>query len=106
MKKLIFGTMALFMILAISPVKATAVKEDPKVSVTATKTTVSPEATALLVRLDEIKATDLSDMNAVQKKNLRKEERAIKSQLNDMGSGLYISAGALIVILLLVIILL
>ncbi len=46
------------------------------------------------------------NMTSLEKRNLRKEARAIRHQLNRLGGGVFISGGALIVIALLVIILL
>jgi hypothetical protein len=61
-------------------------------------------AQALLVRLDEIKSIDKSALNRDEKRKLRKEVRQIKSELNDIGGGVYLSAGAIILILILLII--
>ncbi|MDP2160321.1 MAG: hypothetical protein Q8K02_07565 [Flavobacterium sp.] len=70
------------------------------------KPSESPEAKALLLRLDEIKAMDKSELKSPEKKALRKEVRSIKKRLNEIGDGVYLSVGAIIIILLLVIILL
>jgi hypothetical protein len=64
------------------------------------------EAKTLLLRLDEISATDMSKMKSSDKKNLRKEVRNINHRLNTISGGVYISAGAAILIILLLIILL
>ncbi|MGB5377657.1 hypothetical protein [Muriicola sp.] len=63
------------------------------------------EVRVMLDRLEEIKGMDKSDLERSEKKALRKEVRAIKTQLRTTGNGIYISAGALIIILLLIIIL-
>lgn len=63
------------------------------------------EVRVMLDRLEEIKDMDKSDLERSEKKALRKEVRAIKTQLRTTGNGIYISAGALIIILLLIIIL-
>lgn len=60
-------------------------------------------ANELLYRLDEIKAMDKSKLTAPEKKQLRKEVRSTKKELNELGGGLYISVGAIIVILLLLV---
>jgi hypothetical protein len=67
---------------------------------------VPAEALALLSRLDEIKAMDMSALGKTEKKQLRKEVRAIKSELKAVGGGVYLSAGAIIIIILLLILLL
>jgi hypothetical protein len=48
---------------------------------------------------------DKSELDRLEKKALRKEVRAIKSQIRTSGNGIYITTGALLVILLLIIIL-
>lgn len=58
----------------------------------------------MLNRLDEIKQMDRSEMNATERKALRKEVRAIKDELRTTHNGIYISVGAVIIILLLIII--
>lgn len=76
------------------------------VPVTATTTNPAPpEVQRLLDRLDEIKAMDKSNLTRDEKKALRKEVRATKKQLAAVSGGVYISAGALILILILLVIL-
>ncbi|WNM18048.1 hypothetical protein [Flavobacterium capsici] len=73
---------------------------------TTEKTTEIPaEVQIKLDRLEEIKEMDKSEMTRAEKKELRKEVRAIKAELRSTGNGLYISAGAIIIILLLIILL-
>lgn len=67
---------------------------------------VSAEATVLITRLDAINAMDKSTMNSTDKQLLRKEVRSIKGQLSEMGGGVYLSVGAILLIALLLIILL
>ncbi len=62
-------------------------------------------ANSLIGRLNEINAMDKSELNSSEKKQLRKEVRGIKSSLNQLGEGVYLSVGALIIILLLLILL-
>jgi hypothetical protein len=78
---------------------------DPSSSVPA-KPAEAAEAKTLLLRLDEIKATDMSKMKSSEKKDMRKEVRAINHKLKTISGGVYISAGAAILIILLLIILL
>ena len=75
-------------------------------SIAVPKPAESAEATALMARLEEIKAIDKSDMSWSERRQLRKEVRSIKSNLRDIGSGVYISAGSIIIVLLLLILLL
>lgn len=64
------------------------------------------EAKALKSRLDEINALDKTELKAADKKNLHKEVRSIEKKLRELNGGVYLSVGALIVIILLLIILL
>lgn len=60
---------------------------------------------ALTLRLEEIKAIDKSTLTRAEKKELRKEVRAIKHEVKKISGGVYISATTLIVLLILIIIL-
>jgi hypothetical protein len=107
MKKLTLSLMAVLMLLAFLPLNLTAATENGKASVTVTKTVESANANALIARLDVIKAMDISTLNSVEKRQLRKEVRSIKATLNQMDGGyLYVSAGGLLLIILLLVILL
>ncbi len=63
-------------------------------------------ANELLLRLDEIKNLDKSELKASEKKELRSEVRSINSELKSIGNGVYISGAALLIIIILLIILL
>lgn len=73
-------------------------------SVKRTKTEIPAEIVPLLNRLDEIKAMDKSELTRLERKALRVEVREIKSAVRASGNGIYISLGAIIIILLLIII--
>ena len=65
----------------------------------------SPEAqqaNALIARLYEIKAMDHKNLKAADKKALRKEVRSIKSHLKALSGGVYLSATAIVIILLII----
>ena len=66
---------------------------------------VPAEVQVMLDRLKEIKAMDKSDMNRSEKKALRKEVRAINAGLRTSGNGIYLSLGAILIIILLIILL-
>lgn len=87
-----------------SPLKAR-VKANP-VSLVSNESQESAEATVLLTRLNEINTMNKSGLSSSEKKQLRKEVRAIKHELGELGGGVYISVGAIIIIILLLIILL
>jgi len=109
MKKIVLCLMATVMSLAFIPLELSA---KPKVTPPPIEapSPVSPaeaaRANELLLRLDEIKKSDKSDLKASEKKELRNEVRAINSELKAIGSGVYISGAALIVIIILLIVLL
>jgi hypothetical protein len=62
-------------------------------------------ATSLKNRLEEIKAMDKTELSRVEKKALRKEVRSIKKELAAVSGGVYLSIGAIILIVLLIILL-
>jgi hypothetical protein len=62
------------------------------------------ETQKLVDRLEEIKAMDISSMTNKEKRALRKEVKAAEKKMQS--SGVYVSVGALIIIVLLLIILL
>ena len=65
----------------------------------------SEEVQIMIDRLNEIKAMDMSALTSVEKKELRKEVRAIKQEMKAT-TGVYISIGALLIIILLLILIL
>ena len=113
MKKLTLGVMTAFMLLLFAPTQLMAETGTKTVSTTTNATVKSDDATAMVVRLNEIKAMDISTLSSAEKRELRKEVRGIKSELKtnsesykNTGGGVYISVGAAIVIVLLLILLL
>lgn len=109
MKKFFTILMAAMLTLTILPVTISAAPGENPSSLVTTKPDVTPkesaEANALLLRLDEIKTMDMSKLEAKDKKALRKEVRSIKRDLKDISGGVYVSAGVLIVVLILLILL-
>ncbi len=101
--------MATVMSLAIIPLELSA---KPKIAPPpmADPSPVSPaeanRANELLLRLDEIKKSDKSELKASEKKELRSEVRTINSELKSIGNGVYLSGAALIVIIILLVVLL
>ena len=108
MKKLTLGLMTGCMLLLCSPTLLKAETETTTAATTVTATVTSAEAAKMELRLTEIKAMDMKTMNSSEKKELRKEVRTIKSDMKaiDNGGGVYISVGAAILIVLLLILLL
>jgi len=71
-----------------------------------TKVSQEEQAKILNARLLEIKDMDKSNMTSLQKKELKKEVRAIERELKLNNGGVYLSVGAIIIIILLLILIL
>ena len=108
MKKIVsVFSMSLLMFAYIStPLNVKAAIADRPTTVSTSHTADSLTANSLIARLQEIKAIDKSKLSSAEKKELRKETRNIKKHLRDISGGVYISAGALILIVLLIVLLL
>jgi DNA-binding MarR family transcriptional regulator len=57
-------------------------------------------------RVEEIKNMDKSDLSKSERKALRKELKEMKNQARAMGGGVYLSVGAIIIIVLVLILIL
>lgn len=66
----------------------------------------SLKVNALTTRLYDIKMLDKSGMSAAEKRHLRKEARSLRGEMKQLNGGVYLSAGAIILIVVLLIILL
>jgi hypothetical protein len=107
MKKIvIYCVMAMFLSLSFYPLQSNAAKNVVPSSLVVPKAAETTEAKALLLRLDEIKAMNKTNLNASEKKNLRKEVRSIRHNLREISGGVYLSVGAIILIVILLIVLL
>jgi hypothetical protein len=106
MKKLSLCLIAALLLLAFIPMQLKAEPGTESFPKAKTEVVVSVEAVALMDRLDVIEAMDKSDLSSAEKRELRKEVRDIKRELKELGGGVYISVGAAIIIVLLLIILL
>lgn len=105
MKKITFSLMVIVLSLTALPTAVFAGTNIPTASAAA-PTEVPAEVQKMYDRLEEIKEMDKSEMTRAEKKELRKEVKAIKSELRSTGNGVYLSIGAIIIIILLLIILL
>lgn len=102
MKKLIMSMIAAMLLLPFVPAES---KNLPAVNSTSTPASPADAAAAkvLIDRLSEIDGMDKSTLKSSEKRALRKEVRAIKNELN---GGVYLSVGAIILIIILLIVLL
>ena len=101
MKKIIICLLAASLSLAFIPNELQAAPGPVKTE----SSSHAAEAKKLITRLDEIKSIDKSTLSRSDKKALRVEVRSIDKRLRELSGGIYISVGALIIILLLLLIL-
>lgn len=104
MKKITFYLMMMVLSLTVIPTTSIAAEKNP-ITVRGDTKEVPENVKKLLSRLDEIKAMDKSSMKSSEKKALRKEVRAINAELKSTGHGIYLSVGAIIIVILLLILL-
>lgn len=106
MKKITLYFVAALMLLPLFPGQVNASATPTPTTTSAPAPTDALKAEVLLARLDEIKSMDMKSLASADKKQLRKEVRAIKSDLKALSGGVYLSAAAIVVIILLVVLLL
>ncbi len=106
MKKINMCLIVILLLLNFTPMQLSA-ENDPVPAKTAeAKRIESAEVEALLIRLNDIKTMDRSNLSASEKKELRKEVREAKKQMKKLSGGVYLSTGAIIIIILLLILIL
>jgi hypothetical protein len=106
MKKIVLSLMLMCFSFAFVPFQSSAATVNEPVTLPAPTPADSAAARTLLVRLDEIKTTDMSKLNSAEKQAMRKEVKAIKHNLKAIGGGYYISGAALLLVIILLIVLL
>jgi len=104
MKKIAICLMATCLSLTLIPLQSNAATTEPSSSLVVPKPAEAAEVKTLELRLYEINAMDKTKLKSSEKKEIRKEVRSIKRELREIGGGVYISAGTLILILVLLII--
>lgn len=107
MKKLMFCAVIAFMMLSSFPTQLQAADDTKSVTTATAKTDVPTEA-ALAARLDEIKAMDMSTLSKTEKKELRKEVRAIRSTQDEVyvthhHHAIFYGAGGVLLVVLIII---
>lgn len=103
MKKSRLFSMVLTVLLTSAALLSNATTTDPSIKTTPIET---PELKAMVSRLNEIDKMDKSGLSRAERKALRKEVRSIKDNVREVGGGVYISVGALLLAIILLIILL
>lgn len=106
MKNLTINMIAVCMLLSFAPKFLSASARTSFTPITTETSTATSRSTALTVRLNEIDAMDKSNMTFSEKKQLRKEVRSTKQELRHISGGVYLSAGTIILVLILLIVLL
>ena len=96
------NTILILMLFSVMPLEMNAAKEAKKIL----NATESAEAKVMTDRLVEIKAMDKSMMTRIEKKALRKEVKSINTNLADLNGGVYLTTGAILIIILLLILIL
>lgn len=105
MKNLSIYLMMMLLSLSLVPSTILASEKNP-IAVTSEGKEIPAEVKVMLSRLDEIKSIDKSALSRSEKKELRKEVRSINTELRSTGNGVYLSVGAIIIVILLLILLL
>jgi len=102
MKKFIYSLVLVFT-LAISTTNVSAASNEPKTEMTAEQ---KVQFDKIVNRVEEIRSMDKSNLTRIEKKALRKELREMKDKARALSGGVYLSVGAIIVIILLLILIL
>ena len=107
MKKLIIAFIVAMSVSLAGPMQTYASKVENKTfSMADKKANEIKEAASLTQRLDEINAVDKTNLRWNEKREMRKEVRAINKRLKQVQGGVYLSGGAIIIIVILLIVLL
>ncbi|WP_143959348.1 hypothetical protein [Litoribacter populi] len=103
MKKIAYFLSVLFLMTAFVPAAVGApTKDKEKKEMTAAE---KERLVEIEDRVEEIKAMDFSDMSKEERKDVRKELKEMNKEAKQLSGGVYISVGAIIIILLLLILL-
>jgi hypothetical protein len=102
-KKLPLVSFAILMAISLSA-SSSVIVPDSSLANSAAKTEES-RAEQLLQRLETIKDMNKSGLKRIEKKNLRKEVKDIKKEMKDK-KGVFLSVGAIVIIILLLILIL
>ena len=103
MKKLIYSVFAVAMLSMLNVTDIKAAETNP--AATPAEAPIPEEIQVLINRVYEIKEMDRSTLTVGEKKELRKELRTIKSELKAV-QGIYLSIGAILIVILLLILIL
>lgn len=105
MKKISHYLTAMLFVALLAPAQLFAAPIVSEPAIPVSPISESARVEAMVTRLNEIKDMDKSNLSAAERKELRREVRAIKDSVKSSG-GVYISVGAIIIILLILILVL
>jgi hypothetical protein len=97
---------SIVMLLAITLPASSTIIVPPSSQANSSPKTEDPRAQQLLNRLEEIKGINKSGLTRLEKKHLRKEVIGIKKEMKTLSGGVYLSVGAIIIVILLLILIL
>lgn len=103
MKKIICSALTVFMLAFAGTADVRAAENKP--ATVPSEAPIPEEIQVMINRVYEIKEMDRSNLTSAERKELKKELREIKSELKAV-TGVYLSIGALIIIILLLILIL
>jgi hypothetical protein len=106
MKKLAICLVMTCLSLTLLPLQLNAATRTEPSTLPAPKPSESAEVKTLELRLNEINSMDKTNMKSAEKKSLRKEVKSINHKMHEIGGGVYLSAGAIILIVILLVVLL
>ncbi|WP_143959349.1 hypothetical protein [Litoribacter populi] len=101
MKKIAYLLSLMMLFTAFAPAFAADNKEKEKLELTAEE---KERLSEIENRVDEIKAMDFGDMSKAEKKGIKKELKELNKEAKQLSGGVYISVGAIILILILILI--
>jgi hypothetical protein len=104
MRKTAICLMATCLSLTLLPLQSSAATIEPATSIPAPTPAEAADTKTLTLRLNEINMMDKSNLKSADKKELRKEVRSINHKLREISGGVYLSASAIILILILLVV--
>ncbi len=103
-KTLRIACIVMLFALAMPAAASSIVKNEPQTS--SASGPEDPRAQQLVQRLEQIRSMDKSNLSTSEKRSLRKEVKQTRKEMKALSGGVYLSVGALIIVILLLILLL
>lgn len=101
----IVQTSAFFLLFSLSATAQTSSVNSDQVQQTSASTE-EPRARQLMDRLENIKSMDKSTLSSSDRKSLRKEVKEIRKEMKAASGGVYLSVGAILLVILILILIL